>query len=130
MALYHLPILLTESFYWQNENQRFQAKKGNKQKTLRTYNTDADDADDIVLLGNTPTEAETQLHNLERAAADIVLHINANETEYMRWHLHTKRYLKLEDKFTYLGSSASSTETDNNTRLGKASKAINRLSVI
>ena len=38
--------------------------------------------------------------------------------------------LKLVDKFTYLGSSVSSTETDIDTRLAKASTAINRLSVI
>ena len=38
--------------------------------------------------------------------------------------------LKLVDKFTYLGSSVSSTETDINTRLAKAWTAINRLSVI
>ena len=38
--------------------------------------------------------------------------------------------LKLVDKFTYLGSSVSSTEKDINTRLAKAWTAINRLSVI
>ena len=38
--------------------------------------------------------------------------------------------LKLEDKFTFLGSSVSSTETDINTRLAKAWAAIDRLSVI
>ena len=38
--------------------------------------------------------------------------------------------LKLMDKYTYLGSSVSSTENDINTRLAKAWKAINRLSVI
>ena len=38
--------------------------------------------------------------------------------------------LKLVDKFTYLGSSVSSTETDIDTRLAKAWTAIGRLSVI
>ena len=38
--------------------------------------------------------------------------------------------LKLVDKFTYLGSSVSSTEKDINTRLTKAGTAINRLSII
>ena len=38
--------------------------------------------------------------------------------------------LKLVDKFTYLGSSTTSTEKDINTRLAKAWTAINRLSVI
>ena len=38
--------------------------------------------------------------------------------------------LKLVDKFTYLGSSVSSTEKDNDTRLTKAWTAIDRLSII
>ena len=38
--------------------------------------------------------------------------------------------LKLEDKFTYLGSSVASTEKDIDTRLTKAWTAINRLSII
>ena len=38
--------------------------------------------------------------------------------------------LKLVDKFTYLGSSVSSTEKDIDTRLTKAWAAINRLSII
>ena len=38
--------------------------------------------------------------------------------------------LKLVDKFTYLGSSVSSTENDNNTRQAKAWTAIDMLSII
>ena len=38
--------------------------------------------------------------------------------------------LKLVDKFTYLGSSVSSTKKDIDTRLTKASTAINRLSIM
>ena len=38
--------------------------------------------------------------------------------------------LKLVDKFTYLGSSVSSTEKDINTRLTKAWTAIDRLSIL
>ena len=45
--------------------------------------TDADYADDIALLANTPTQAKTLLHSLERAAAGIGLHVNADKTEYM-----------------------------------------------
>ena len=45
--------------------------------------TDADYADDIALLVNTPNQAETLLHSLERAAAGIGLHVNAHKTEYM-----------------------------------------------
>ena len=45
--------------------------------------TDADYADDIVLLANTSARAETLLHSLERAAAGIYLHVYAHKTECM-----------------------------------------------
>ena len=98
--------------------------------------TNADNADEIALLANTPTQAETLLHRLERAAFGIGLYVNADETEYMcfnqRGDITTLNgsSLKLVDKFTYLGSSASSTETDINTWLAKVWKVIDRLSVI
>ena len=44
---------------------------------------DADYADDIVLLGNTPTQAKSPLHSLERAAGGIGLLVNADKTEYI-----------------------------------------------
>ena len=44
---------------------------------------DAEYADDITLLTNTPAQTETLLHSLERAAAGIGLHVNAEKTEYM-----------------------------------------------
>ena len=83
--------------------------------------TDADYTDDIVLLANGRAQADTQLHSLERAAAGIGLHVNAHKTEYMffnqRGDISTLNgsSLELVDKFTYLGSSVSSTETDINT---------------
>ena len=45
--------------------------------------TDADYADDIALLANTPAQAETLLLSLEGAAVGIGLHVNAHKTEYM-----------------------------------------------
>ena len=97
---------------------------------------DADYADDLALLANTPNQAETLLHSLERAAAGIGLHFNANKTEYMCYNqtgnIDTLNgaSLKLVDKFTYLGSSVSLTEKDIDTRLTKAWTAIDRLSII
>ena len=41
--------------------------------------TDADYADDIALLVNTPTRAETLLHSLERATGCIGLHVNVDK---------------------------------------------------
>ena len=48
--------------------------------------TDADYADDIGLLANTPAQAETLLHSLERTATGIGLYVNAHNTEYMRFN--------------------------------------------
>ena len=98
--------------------------------------TDADYADDIAILANTPDQAETLLHSLERAAASIGLYVNAHKTEYMCYNqtgdISTLEGtpLKLVDKFTYLESSVESTEKDIETRLTKAWTAINRLSII
>ena len=93
--------------------------------------TDADYADDIAVLANTPNQAETLLHSLE-----IGLHVNAHKTEYMCFtqtgDISTLDgiSLKLGDKFTYLGSSVSSTEKDIDTRLTKAWTAVDRQSII
>ena len=98
--------------------------------------TDADYADDIAILPNTPSQAETLLHSLERAAAGIGLHVNAHKTGYMCFNqtgdISTQggSSLKLEDNFTYLGSSVSSIEKDIDTRLTKAWTTIDRLSII
>ena len=97
--------------------------------------TVADYADYIALLANALAQAETLLHSLERAAAAIDLHVNAHKTEYMCFNqtgdISTQNCstMKLVDKFTYLGSSVSSTEIDINTRQAKAWTAIGRLSV-
>ena len=68
---------------------------------------DADYADDIALLANTPAQAETLLHSLERAAAGIDLHVNADKPEYMFFNQRrdistlNDSSLKLGEKFTY-----------------------------
>ena len=97
-----------------------------KQEADAQTSTDADDADGIALLANTPTQSESQLHSLEKAAGGIGLHVNADKMEYMCFNrnggISTLKdgSLKLMDKFTY----------DTNTRQAKAWTAINRLSVI
>ena len=114
----------------------FELTKKRSRSYLAKTITDTDYADDIALLANTPKQAETILHSLERAAAGIGLHVNAHETEYMCYNqtgdISTLdgTSLKLVDKFTYLGSSVSSTEKDIDTRLTKAWTAIDRLSII
>ena len=68
--------------------------------------------------------------------AGIGLHVNAHKTEYMCFNqtgdISTLdgTSLKLVDKFTYLGSSVSSTEKDIDTGLTKAWTAIDKLSII
>ena len=114
----------------------FELTKRRSRRYPATTITDADYADDIAILANTPDQAETLLHSLERAAASIGLHVNAHKTEYMCYNktgdISTLEGtpLKLVDKFTYLGSSVESTEKDIETRLTKAWTAINRLSII
>ena len=110
-------------------------KKRSRRYPAKTI-TDADYADDLALLANTPNQTETLLHSLERAAAGIGLHVNAHKTEYMCYNQTGNittldgASLKLVDKFLYLGSSVSSTEKDIDPRLTKAWTAIDRLSII
>ena len=110
-------------------------KKRGRRYPAKTI-TDADYADDIAILANTPDQAETLLHSLERAAAGIGLYVNAHKTEYMCYNqtgdISTLdgTPLKQVDKFTYLGSSVESTEKDIDTRVTKLWTAINRLSIL
>ena len=108
------------------ENGFMLTKKRSRRYPAKTI-TDADYADD---------QAETLLHSLERAAAGIGLHVNAHTTEFMCFNQKDdistldRTSLKLVDKFTYLGSSISSTEKDIDTRLTETWTAIDRLSII
>ena len=110
-------------------------KKRSKRYPAKTI-TDADYADDIAILANTPNQAETLQHSLEQAAAGIGLHVNAHKTEYMCYDetgdISTLdgTSLKLVDKFTYRRSSVLSTEKDIDTQLTKAWTAIDKLSII
>ena len=45
--------------------------------------TDADKADDIALLANSPIQDESLLHSLKRAVVGVGIHVNAHKTEYM-----------------------------------------------
>ena len=106
----------------QRERLRADKKKRTKRYPAKTI-TDSDYADDIAILANTPNQAETLLHSLERAAAGIGLYVNAHKTEYMCYNqmgdISTidRTPLKIVDNFTYLGSSVRSTEKDIDTRL-------------
>ena len=118
------------------ENDRELTKKKKSRRYPAKTITDAGYADDIAILANTPNQAETLLHSLERAAEGIGFHVNAHKTEYMCYNqtddISTlgRTSLKLVDKFIYLGSSVTSTEKDIDTRLTKAWTSIDRLSII
>ena len=95
----------------------FELTKKRSRRYPATTITDADYADDIAILANTPDQAETLLHSLEQAATGIGLYVNAHKMEYMCYNqtgdISTLdgTPLKLVDKFTYLGSNVASTET-------------------
>ena len=122
-------------FYKIKENGFKLTKKRSRRYPAKTI-TDADYADDIAILANIPNQAETILHSLKQGAAGIGLYGNAHKTEYMcfnqRGDISTLdgTSLKLVDKFTYLGSSVSSTEKDIDTLLTKAWTGIDKLSFI
>ena len=128
--------IYVQNFDRQNQRKWLRADEEKKQTVPHKNITDADYADDIVLQANMPNQAETLLHSLEWAAAGIGLHVNAHKTEYMCYNQTGNittldgASLKLVDKFTYLGSSISSTKKDIDTRLTKAWTAINRLLTI
>ena len=130
-----LDYVLRTSINKMKENSFKLIKERSRRYPAQTI-TNADYKDDIAPLVNAPAQTETQLHSLERAAASIGLHANAHETEYIcfnqRGDISTLNgsSLKLVGKFTYIGSSVSSTETDINTRPAKAWTAIDGLSVI
>ena len=100
--------------------------------------TDADYADDIAILANTPNQAKPKHSSIvwnepPQALASMSMRTKLN---YMCFNqtgdISTQdgTSLKQVDKFTYLGSSVSSTEKDIGTRLTKAWTAIDKLSII
>ena len=99
-------------------------------------NTDADYTDDIAILANTPTQAESLQYSLDRAAGGIGLHVNASKKEYMYFNLSGNistlngDSLKIMDKLTYLESNVTSIKNDINTWLAKAWTATDRLWVM
>ena len=79
--------------------------------------TDADYANDLVLLANTPAQAESLLHSLEQAGGGIGLHMNANKAEFICFKqkraiaTESGKHVKLVDQFIYLCSNISSAIT-------------------
>ena len=118
-----LDYVLRTSIDLMKENGLRLANKRSRRNPTQTI-TDVDNADDIALLAITPAQAESLLHSPEWAIGGIGHHINADKTEYMcfnqRADISTLKGgpLKLVDKFTYLGSSAPSTQKNIETKKG------------
>ena len=110
-------------------------KKRSRRYSAKTI-TNVNYANDIAILANTPVQAKTLLHTLEWATAGIGLLVDVHKTEYMCFNQTSDistlggSSLKLVDKFTYLGSSVSSTEADIDMWQMKAWTAIDKLSII
>ena len=58
-------------------------KKGRSKHYPTETMTSTDYTDDLALLSNTPTQAESPSYSLEKAAAGIGLYVNANKTGFM-----------------------------------------------
>ena len=107
ICLYY--VLRTSIDKIKENNFKLTKEKSRSYSTKTITNTDY--TDDIALLANAPTQAETLLHSLEQAAAGIGLHVNAHKTEdkcfNQTGNISTLNgsTQKLVDKFTYLGTS-------------------------
>ena len=128
-------LTLQTSIDFIKENGLTLNKARNRQYPVETL-TDSDYADDPELLANTPAQAESLLHSLERAARSIEFYVNTNKTKYMCLRLKgsistlSGKPLKLVDKFSFLGCNILSAESDVNKLLAKTWNAIDRLSII
>ena len=101
------------------------------------YLTDADFADDIALISNSVENAQKLLNSLKSATNCVGPYLNESKSEYMSYiksnddidNMIIKTIsgyiLKRVDDYTYLGSFASSSEKDFNTRNGMAWSACN-----
>ena len=100
-----LDYMLRTSIDLMKENVFKLAKERSRRYSTQTI-TDANYADDIVLIANTLAHAKSLLNSLEWAAAAIGLHVNTDKTEYMcfnqRGNISTLKWgpLKLVNKFT------------------------------
>ena len=79
LSVFHIVLNVDRS----NERKWLYIKRDKTQMIPAQTITDADYADEIALPSNTPTQAESLLHRLEKASGGIDLHGNADKTEYM-----------------------------------------------
>ena len=90
LFIIYLDFELRTSLALMKENGFNLAKERSRRYSAQT-NADADCADDIVLLVNSPAQTDSQLHCLERIACGIGLHVNSDKAEYV--HVRRKQCL-------------------------------------
>ena len=66
-----------------NKRKRLYAKRARSRSYPAETITEADYADVLAFLANTPAQAESLLHSLEQPAGSIDFYVNANIKEYM-----------------------------------------------
>ena len=98
--------------------------------------TDVDYADDLAVTSDTISNAETLLHQLENAAKDVGLYVNASKTEHIRFgqqgtiQTTSGETIKAVESFTYLGSEINSMKQDVKIRIANAWATLNKMDVV
>ena len=134
ISIHSLPRLCTSNIDRSNEKNGFTLKKARRRYPAETIMGTVC-ADDIALLTNISTQAKSLPHRLEQVAGGIDFYVNVDKMVYMCFNQEgdfstvNSCSLKSVDKFMYLSSSVSSTESGINMSLAKAWMAINRLAI-
>ena len=84
----------------------------------RSFITEVDYTDDLVLPENTPTQAKSLLYCLEQTARNVGLYKNTDKSKSMRFK-QERAISALSGKPLNLGSHILYTERDVNIRVGK-----------
>ena len=136
ISVHNLPRLRTTNVDRSNERKLLYIKKGKKQTITRTNYYGRRLSRWHSAFSKYTCSSWILTNCLEQAACGIGIHLNADKTKYTCFNQKGDIFtvnggsLKLVDKFTYLGSSISSTENDINMRLAKVWTVISRLSII
>ena len=80
IPVYHLPRLRALMSIDKIKNNSFKMAKEEGRRYSPETITDVEYADDIVLLANTPAQAESQVYSPERAVFGIGFHVKADKT--------------------------------------------------
>ena len=98
--------------------------------------TDVDYADDLAITADTITNATVLLHNLENAANEVGLYVNASKAKFISFNQQgsiqtvSGESTELVESFIYLGSEINSTKKDMKIRIAKAWTALNKMDTI